>query len=134
MRDSWTDAPHAKVQHAEGDVPLVEPVKVELAPPLPLLPPPAPGPRHHTAPVPYPRVPTAAYPGPLNRHSTLYCPFAVGAASAFTMAAVPPWLKVGVKVKIPSKEMEGSVMYVGATKFASGKWVGVNLTNLPTTN
>ena len=43
------------------------------------------------------------------------------------MSAVPPDLVIGCRVKVPTKNLEGIVHFVGATKFASGKWVGIEL-------
>ena len=43
------------------------------------------------------------------------------------MSAVPAELVIGCRVKVPTKNLEGIVHFVGATKFASGKWVGIEL-------
>lgn len=36
-------------------------------------------------------------------------------------------VRVGTRVQISGKEVKGTVGYVGATQFSSGKWVGVAL-------
>lgn len=38
-----------------------------------------------------------------------------------------PNTKVGMRVEIVGKGLVGTVAYVGATMFASGKWIGVIL-------
>ena len=44
------------------------------------------------------------------------------------MADIPAWLVKGCKVGMPAKSLQGTVKYIGSTKFASGKWVGIALT------
>lgn len=43
------------------------------------------------------------------------------------MSAKDPGIVVGARVKIPSKGLEGTVHFVGATKFSAGEWVGIEL-------
>lgn len=38
-----------------------------------------------------------------------------------------PNARIGMKVEIVGKGLTGTVAYVGATMFASGKWIGVIL-------
>lgn len=38
-----------------------------------------------------------------------------------------PNVRLGMKVEITGKGLTGTVCYVGATLFASGKWIGVAL-------
>ena len=38
-----------------------------------------------------------------------------------------PNAKIGMKVEVVGKGLVGTVAYVGATMFASGKWIGVIL-------
>lgn len=42
-------------------------------------------------------------------------------------AEIQSWLKVGEKVLVKDKGLEGTVRYVGSTEFAPGYWVGVEL-------
>lgn len=42
-------------------------------------------------------------------------------------AEVPVWLKVGERVIVKEKGLEGTVRFVGTTEFAPGYWVGVEL-------
>ena len=41
--------------------------------------------------------------------------------------SLPDGLGKGARVKIPAKGLEGVVQFVGATKFAKGQWVGIDL-------
>ena len=36
-------------------------------------------------------------------------------------------LKVGCRVEVPSKDVKGTVEFIGTTQFAQGKWIGINL-------
>ena len=38
-----------------------------------------------------------------------------------------PIAKIGMRVEVVGKGLVGTVAYVGATMFASGKWIGVIL-------
>ena len=42
-------------------------------------------------------------------------------------AEIQSWLRVGEKVLVKDKGLEGTVRYVGSTEFAPGYWVGVEL-------
>ena len=43
------------------------------------------------------------------------------------MADVSDWIKPGIRVTVKDKGLDGTVRFVGATDFAPGKWVGVEL-------
>lgn len=42
-------------------------------------------------------------------------------------AELQGWLKVGERVVVKDKGIEGTVRFVGVTEFAPGYWVGVEL-------
>ncbi|NXL39966.1 DCTN1 protein, partial [Glaucidium brasilianum] len=55
------------------------------------------------------------------------CPQAPGTGSRMSVEAGSKPLKVGSRVEVIGKGHRGTVAYVGATLFATGKWVGVIL-------
>lgn len=41
--------------------------------------------------------------------------------------STPEWLRVGSRVVVKDKGLEGTIRYQGETEFAPGVWVGVEL-------
>ncbi|NXE16523.1 DCTN1 protein, partial [Lophotis ruficrista] len=63
----------------------------------------------------------------LTRCASPLCPQASSAGPRMSAEAGSRPLKVGSRVEVIGKGHRGTVAYVGATLFATGKWVGVIL-------